>query len=195
MLALGWLSGNAQARAVRDRWHSLPRQAKRGIEVEDLCRAVGIDVGQYFGIVAATAFDLGMDLAPFISGVERMTTRLAACVNQVMGRDSGQSKQYRESATVSPGFARLLSAEGCRDAMAGFREKWTLSQQQFSKVLGCGLRSVKRWEGRQCNPQPHQRWILELLRRYVSRKGVSASASRRAAATVWQGRTASETAW
>src|SRR5262249_25096424 len=124
-----------------------------------------------------TAFDLGMDVAPFISGVERMTTRIVECANRAMGKDSGRSNQYGESATVSTGFGRrtrLLSAEGCCDAMAAFREEWTLSERQFSKVLGCGLRSVKRWEGRRCTPQLHQRWVLELLRRYVIRNGMSA---------------------
>src|SRR5262245_38342940 len=81
ILALGWLSGDAQARAVRDRWHSLSRQSKRSIEVEDLCRAVGIDAGEYFGIVAATAYDLGMDASRFIGGVERMTPRHVECAS------------------------------------------------------------------------------------------------------------------
>jgi DNA-binding transcriptional regulator YiaG len=166
MLALGWLSGDAQARAVRDRWQSLPRQAKRGIGVEDVCRAVGIDVGEYFGIVAATAFDLGMDVSTFIGCVERMNARVVGCAQRVI-TGARQSK---------PLFGALRPEKigvEC-DAMAAFRRKWKLSEQQFSRVLGCGLRSVKRWESGECTPQLHQRWVLELLRRYASRNGIAA---------------------
>jgi hypothetical protein len=84
-----------------------------------------------------------MDAAPFISGVERQTTRFVASVDQAMGKGGGRSKQFRESATVSAGLGRrtrLLSAERCCDAIAAFPEKWSLSERQFSKVLGCGLR-------------------------------------------------------
>jgi DNA-binding transcriptional regulator YiaG len=174
LLALGWLSGDERARAVRDRWLALPRQVRRNVRVEDVCRAVGIDVAEYFGIVVATAFEFGMDVAGFISGVDWMIARIVAAANRVMGTDRSRSKS-QPVPTPAVGFGRrtrLLSAAGCRDAMPAQRRQWNLSEQQFAKVLGASLRTVKYWEAGESVPQQHQRWILELLRRYTQQHGV-----------------------
>jgi hypothetical protein len=136
MILFAWLSDDDRARTVRDRWNSLPRRAKHSVEVEDLCRAVGIDAGHFFGIVAARAFKLGMDTSVFIGGVLPITTQVVGSVNRVItGKGTGRSKQFWKSATVSADTAaepnkgvgrrtQLLSAKGCCDGMAAFREKW-----------------------------------------------------------------------
>jgi DNA-binding transcriptional regulator YiaG len=67
MLTLGWLSGDARARAVRDHWNSIPREARDEIAVEELCQAAGIEPGELVGIVARTVYNLGLDVSAIMS--------------------------------------------------------------------------------------------------------------------------------
>jgi DNA-binding transcriptional regulator YiaG len=187
IIVLAWLSDDDRARAVRDCWNSLSRRVKHNVEVEDLCRAVGIDAGHFFGIVAATAFRLGMDISVFIGGVLRMTTQVVESVNRVItGKGTGRSKQFWKSATVSADTAaepnkgvvgrrtQVQREERCCDGMAAFREKWGLSQRQFAALFATDIRSVRRWEHGQLSPSPRQRWCLWLLVQYVNRNGLRA---------------------
>jgi DNA-binding transcriptional regulator YiaG len=170
LLVLGWLSGDERARAVRDRWMALPRRAKLCIDVEDLCRAASIDGGQFFGLVVATAFKLGMDVSVFVSGVLAMTAHSIGCVKQ--SRKSGAAG-FQRLKFAAPARTWALPTVGC-DEMAAFRKKWKLSARQFSELFGTGIRGVQWWESHKHTPAPRYRWVLELFRRYVGRNGVSA---------------------
>jgi DNA-binding transcriptional regulator YiaG len=116
-----------------------------------------------------------MDVAGLISGVDWMTARIVAAANRVMDTGRSRSKSATDVSTPTVGFGRrvrLLSVARCRDTMPALRRQWALSEQQFAKVLGVNPRTIKRWEARVSVPQQHQRWILELLRRYTGQHGV-----------------------
>jgi hypothetical protein len=73
ILVLASLSGDPQVRAISGRWSSLPRNAKQGVELEELCPAAGIDAGSFFCSVVATAFELDLDISGFFGGALYMS--------------------------------------------------------------------------------------------------------------------------
>jgi DNA-binding transcriptional regulator YiaG len=169
MLTLGWLSGDPKAGAVRKRWCSLPREVRNRVEVEDLCQAVGIDPGEFFGLVATTAYRLGMDVSEFIGGAMRMFDHSIEFVQQVASGGAGRTMRFPRSAPKS-NQRNHRGSRACHE-MAAFRKKLRLAARQFAKIFGVGLRIVQAWEAGECNPAPPQQCVLELLRRYVKQNG------------------------
>jgi hypothetical protein len=193
---LAWLSGNDQARSVVRRWASLSCQAKQKVELEEVCRAVGADTGQFIATVAATGFELGVN--GFIAAIDRPT----GLVNPAMiAQSPALYEQFWRFVAFSKGAApmlekislakalgrrgpssrigrggRVVSAEdrrSCRE-MAAARKKWKLSRKQFAELLFVNVRMLERWRNCRFCPSGHQRWALHLLIQYADEHGVGA---------------------
>jgi DNA-binding transcriptional regulator YiaG len=206
IIVLAWLSSHPQVRAIAGSWSSLPRKAKQGVELEELCLAAGIDAGSFFGSIVATAFELEMDISGFIGGALQMSVQATRFVEHVRTRKRARlRKQFFKSAAFWAGVApvpepvkislagvlsgrsrgsnrrisrgrQVVSGEGrtgC-DEMAAIRRKWKLSLRQFAELFLTSARTVRRWEGREFNPTPHQHWCLSILVRYAEQKGITA---------------------
>ena len=106
IIVLAWLSSDPQVRAIAGRWSSLPRKAKQGVELEELCLAAGIDAGSFFGSVAVTAFELGMDVSGFIYGALQMSVQTTRFVDRVKTKKrAGLRAQFFKSAAFWAGVA------------------------------------------------------------------------------------------
>jgi len=198
VVGLAWLSGDDQARNVVRRWASLSCQAKRKVELEEVCRAVGVDVGHFVGTVAVMAFELGLDVSDFVGAIDRPTEFVDP---GVIAKNAALSAQFWRFAAFSNGavpvlektsLARALGRRGpssridrgarvvstderrsCR-AMAAARRKWKLSQKQFAGLFFTSPPTVERWESRQFSPSLHQQWLLGLLASYAREHGMAA---------------------
>ena len=58
--------------------------------------------------------------------------------------------------------------------MAALRREWKLSLRQFAELFLTSARTVRRWEGHEFSPTPHQQWFVSILVRYVKQKGITA---------------------
>jgi DNA-binding transcriptional regulator YiaG len=196
-IMLGWWSGDAGARAVVGRWASLSRTAKRKVELEEICRAVGVDAGQFVSAIVKTAIDLEIDVSGLISVLDQATFVDPATI----AKSAVQRQQFWRFVAFSNGVAPVLeeislarvmgrrgpsarigrgqsvrSAEArrsCRE-MATARGKWKLSSRQFATLFFTSAPTIRRWENRQFTPTPHQQWLLGLLVRYAERNGMAA---------------------
>lgn len=56
--------------------------------------------------------------------------------------------------------------------IGSIRMGWGLSQAQFAHLFMTSVRTVKRWETRQAEPDDHERWFLGLFGRYVQQHGL-----------------------
>ena len=203
MVTLASVSRDDRVRAVADRWTSLSRKSKQTVEFEQLCRVVGIDGGQFFGAITATAFELGMDVSGFIGGLESWIVQVPTFQQHATAaKDTAMREQFFKAAAFWASTAsgpvcepvslaralgrrgtskrierghRVLSREGCRscDKMAAFRRKVSLSLRQFARLFLTSMDTVRRWEGRRFTPTPHQEWFLGVLVRYVNEKGIT----------------------
>lgn len=53
------------------------------------------------------------------------------------------------------------------------RRRWGLSQSQFARLFATSVRTVRRWETGQLEPQEHQQWLFSLLLNYANINGVN----------------------
>ena len=204
MVTLASLSRDDRVRAIADRWTSLSRKAKQTVEFEQLCRNVGIDGGHFFSAIAATAFELRMDVSGFIGSLECWTVQVPTFPQQATAvKDTAMREQFFKAAAFWAGTTsglvcepvslartlgrrgmskridrghRVLSREGRRscDRMAAFRRKVALSQRQFAQLFTTSGRTVRHWERRKFTPTPHQQWLLGILVRYAKQNGITA---------------------
>jgi DNA-binding transcriptional regulator YiaG len=162
MLALGWLSGDARARAVRDRWISIPREMRNSIEPEQLCQAAGIEPGQLVQLIVNAGYDLQLlDPASFMAHIMGMFARVMASSSRNLP-SAGQMIRLHN---------RQVRRWKCRD-MACLRKKLGLAARQFAQVFGVSLRTVQAWDGGECDPQYNQQVVVALVTRYVHRYGL-----------------------
>jgi DNA-binding transcriptional regulator YiaG len=204
MVTLASLSRDKRVRAVASRWTSLSRRAKDTVEFEQLCRDVGIDGGHFFSEITGIAFELGLDVAGFIGGLECWTVQ-APTFPQAATAAKGTAlrEQFFKAAAFWAGTTsglvcepvslaralgrrgmskridrghRVVSREGRRscDKMAAFRRKAGLSQRQFAQLFTTSERTVRHWEGHKFTPTPHQQWFLGILVRYEKQNGITA---------------------
>lgn len=62
MIYLAWFSKDEKVRAVAALWNQLPWRAKRGVELEEVCLAAGVQTARFFSEISGTAFELGIDV-------------------------------------------------------------------------------------------------------------------------------------
>ena len=68
MIHLAHLSIDPRVRSVARAWHSLTEVERIETRIEELCRAAGISGADFIGCVAGTAWELGIDVAAFLTG-------------------------------------------------------------------------------------------------------------------------------
>jgi len=67
-----------------------------------------------------------------------------------------------------------LPPQTCRAYIAALRKRWGLSQSQLARLLMTNRREIRRWEGGEDVPEPHQQWFLQLFVEYVRTNGLRA---------------------
>jgi len=202
MILLGWLSEDDRVRAIAGRWSSLPRTIRPQVELEELCREIGLDRAVFGHNITMTAFDLGIDVSALLGRVAsypsvirgvfttpglhlealRLTGILAPRLQFVPREEStivtatglrGPSKHDSRGSR-----ARSLESNQACGRMARARWRWGLSQGQFARLFMTSVRTVRRWEDRQFAPTPHQQWFLGLFEKYIAKEGLAAFLSR-----------------
>src|ERR1019366_5310907 len=175
MIHLAWLSDDPRAQTVARRWKSSSGERSRGVQIEQLCDAAGIDDREFAGKVAGAAWELGIALPRFIAGVAEAGESLKdAHVRTLMVGEP--IIPWLEPAELKRCRDRLLRESEHRicDDVARLRREWGLSQSQFARLFLTDVRTMKRWQAREMKPTPRHRWLLRLFALYVERKGLRA---------------------
>jgi len=155
MILLAGLATDARVREVAQRWQSLTDAEKEDTSLERICCGVEIDSGKFIGEVAATGWDLGIDIGTLIGGM------------------AGTIEWHRD--------LQLLwywdeEYSGTRQAIGGqlplLRQELALSQARFAKLFLTTARTVRRWESRETFPTEHQQWFGYILMRSAARHGI-----------------------
>ena len=101
MIHLAWLSKHPKVRAVAVQWNALSADDKRNVILEDLCDAAGVTSEEFAITVADTGFELGIDLAGIIVGMDQTADALV-CLTQKAKTPGGIEalKQFLEAERV-----------------------------------------------------------------------------------------------
>jgi DNA-binding transcriptional regulator YiaG len=188
MMFLAWLSEDPGTRAVAKRWVALARKQKEDIEIEEICRAAGLEYGIFFSEIASTGFELGI-IVPLAFPIGAVTGFIGEAIRSVRVRE----EYWKAVALMDPAepavaplerpavtlnhdqrshrgaSRRLCQGERVHSAddyetcsrFAETRQRWRLSQAQFAELFMTTRRTIRRWEEHQFCPAPTQDWFLE----------------------------------
>jgi hypothetical protein len=107
MMWLAWHARDERTRDVARRWRALGRTERNCTDIEALCDEAGLHEGEFLGAVVATAFELGINVAPVIGGITAMPQRLTGIFGM-----SAYSEAGREQAVLAMEFfARRFSVD------------------------------------------------------------------------------------
>jgi hypothetical protein len=140
MIHLAHLSIDPRVRSVARAWHSLTEVERIETRIEEVCRAAGIGGADFIGCVAGTAWELGIDVAAFLTG------------------RPGQRGRLRLRILTSPGMARTLVAiPGKSRVMQPVSEMW---QKVFKRrIASQWMGFPKSWNGsRSKTAVPEMSW-------------------------------------
>ncbi len=173
MIHLAHLSIDPRVRGVARAWHSLTEVEQIETRIEELCRAAGSSGVDFIGCVAGTAWELGIDVASFLTGRPGHAVSLRRAIGEALM--TGQPVEV----FLSPNKwnrrrDRLRAAWASRasDEAAALRRRSRLSQSQFAGLFMTSVRTVRRWEAGMSALTTHQQFFLRLFAGYIERNGV-----------------------
>jgi DNA-binding transcriptional regulator YiaG len=173
MIHLAHLSSDPRVRSVARAWQSLTEVEKIETRIEELCRAAGIGGADFIGCVAGTAWELGIDVASFLTGRPGHAVSLRSAIGgALMTRQPievwlSPNKWNRRRDRLRAAWASRASGEA-----AGLRRRSRLSQAQFASLFMTSARTVRRWEAGLSALTTHQQFFLRLFAEYIERNGV-----------------------
>lgn len=173
MIHLAHLSSDPRVRGVAHAWRSLTEVEKIETRIEELCRAAGSSGVHFIGCVAGTAWELGIDVAAFLTGRPGHAVSLRSAIGEELM--TGQplevflspNKWNRRRDRLRPVWASRAS-----DEAAALRRRSRLSQAQFAGLFVTSVRTVRRWEAGLSALTTHQQFFLRLFAGYIERNGV-----------------------
>jgi DNA-binding transcriptional regulator YiaG len=173
MIHLAHLSIDPRVRSVARAWHSLTEVEKIETHIEALCRAAGSSGVDFIGCVAGTAWELGINVAAFLTGRPGHAVSLRSAIGRALM--TGQpvevflspTKWNRRRDRLRAAWASRASREA-----AVLRRRSRLSQSQFAGLFMTSVRTVRRWESGQSTLTTHQQFFLRLFAEYIERNGV-----------------------
>ncbi len=173
MIHLAHLSSDPRVRGVAHAWRSLTEVEKVETHIEELCRAAGIGGADFIGCVAGTAWELGIDVASFLTGRPGHAVSLRIAIGNALM--TGQpvevflspNKWNRRRDRMRAVWASRASGEA-----VALRRRSRLSQAQFASLFMTSVRTVRRWEAGLSALTTHQQFFLRLFAGYIERNGV-----------------------
>ena len=173
MAFLAWHSTHARVREVAQRWNQRSVGDASFVLLEELCAAVGVEVGEFVSAIAATGWELDPSvISVLIGGIDDAFCVFEATLNGFLtgGRTSPPSglKASRDQLVASENRQRP------RCAVAELRRRWGLTQAQLARMLMVSTRTVECWEARQAKPGWRRQWFLALFARYAHKHDVDA---------------------
>jgi DNA-binding transcriptional regulator YiaG len=170
---LASLSSDPRLQSVAAAWNAgTPGRTRARTHIDQLCTDAGISQADFIGNVAATAFELGMDVSVFVGMAQYAAESLKYSVNRALNdpqdrfwKPTEERPKSRNRAPASPEYSACIN-------VARMRAQWRLSQSQFARLFITTVRTVKRWEAGRSGLTAHQRFFLELFMKYVERNGI-----------------------
>jgi len=175
MIHLAHLSIDPRVRSVARAWHSLTEVEKIETRIEKLCCAAGLSSADFVGRVSGTAWELGIDVASFLTGRPGHAVSLRSAIGGALM--TGQPVEV----FLSPNKwnrrrdrLRAAWASSATDEAAALRRRSRLSQSQFAGLFVTSVRTVRRWESGRSALTTHQQFFLRLFAGHIERNGVRA---------------------
>jgi hypothetical protein len=92
MIFLARLSEDEKVQEVARRWNAVPRKDRKNSSLDELCKAACVDPGKFLGVVAGTAYELGIDVRDVMTAIANLDT-MPAHMDRVVKRGGFRDRQ------------------------------------------------------------------------------------------------------
>jgi hypothetical protein len=109
MMQFAWMAEDRRAKKVGSWWLFADKATQDSADLEDLCDKADITPGEFVGVIAGVAFELGIDVSPLIGGIADAPRAVEAALAHTIRTGEGLEEAYAATESMSKEIQRWSS--------------------------------------------------------------------------------------